>query len=490
MPFISTATLLVILSACLIALLLVLLARRESDAVRSQARADVQEMRDHLRRDQAENERWNEQLTVKETEIQDLYGELDAQRARLEKKNQEVDELQKDVAARQERLASREVRILSELSGLSAEQAEHLLFDRLQVSLETKIRQQEREASARAERKAKQAAQRVLLTAMQRALGETSTQAAITLIKLPAEDLKGRIIGKEGRNIQAFQALTGVDLIIEDGAENIILSSYDAARREIAEVAMRQLLSDGRIQPERIEQAVRSAQETVAERHLENAHEAMTRAGVSDIPEELLSLIGGLRFRNSAGQNVLEHLVESARIAAMIAAEVGADVEISRKAAFLHDIGKGLDPDVNPSHALAGAALLDQLGEVNAVVHAVAAHHDEVKPASLEAVIVQLADAASAARPGARINDVSDYVERLGAIETKIAELPQVREAIVMSSGREIRVVVDPAKVQDHQLELLAQTVLRTVEDLPSVLGNVSVTVIRETRAQLGSLDH
>ncbi|HWS58836.1 MAG TPA: HDIG domain-containing protein, partial [Actinotalea sp.] len=317
----------------------------------------------------------------------------------------------------------------------------------------------------------------------QRVAAATSSQAVVTVVPLPAEDMKGRIIGKEGRNIRTFEAITGVNVIIDDTPEAITLSCFDAERREVAAVAMEALIADGRIHPQRIEIAYAEALAGAQDRAVAAGHEAAERAGVVGLHPDLVSTLGRLRLRTSYGQNVLAHLVECASIAAAMAAELGADVELARRGAFLHDVGKALTAELGGTHAHVGSELVRRCGEPEAVVNAVAAHHDEVPKLTLEAVLVQAADACSAARPGARREELDQYIERMDTLESLVAAHAGVRRALAMSAGREVRVVVEPEVVDDAALPGLAEAIARHIEKDLSFPGEIAVTVVRELRA-------
>jgi ribonuclease Y len=295
--------------------------------------------------------------------------------------------------------------------------------------------------------------------------------------------MKGRIIGKEGRNIRLFEALTGVNVLVDETPGTVVLSCFDADRREVAQVALEALMADGRINPQRIETAYAEALTGADDRADEAGHAAAERAGVRGLDPELVRVLGRLRLRTSFGQNVLEHLVESALIAAQVAAEIGADVDVARRAALLHDLGKALTGEVPGTHAQVGAALAARHGESETVVNGIAAHHDEVPAETVEAVLVQVADAMSAARPGARREDTDQHVERLEQLEELVAGHAGVRRALAMAAGREMRVVVEPSAVPDTELGRLAVEIARHIEQDLSYPGEIKVTVVREVRA-------
>jgi len=342
---------------------------------------------------------------------------------------------------------------------------------------------QVRRIDAQARRTAEARARRILVTAVQRLAVPTSSAAAITVLPLPSEEMTGRIIGKEGRNIRAFEALTGVNVLVDERPDAVVLSCFDVERRELAQVTLEALMVDGRINPQRIETVYAQALATAQERTEAAGGEAVERAGVSGLDAELVVTLGRLRLRTSYGQNVLDHLVETSLIAAAIAGEVGADVDVARRAALLHDIGKALSPERTGTHAVLGAELARRCGESPAVVNAIAAHHDEVPTETVEGVIVQAADAVSAARSGARRDDLDQYVERMERLESLVAAHPGVRRVLAMAAGREVRVVVEPSEVDDLALPGLAQSIARQIEADFSYPGEIRVTVVRELHA-------
>lgn len=479
----ESAIVIVLLVACLIALLLVQLARREADAQRQQAFSDVAHIKEEATELLADTHRRDERLTEREREL--AADQRSAAEFSLGLKEREGAVAAAGVASReaQARADSAVIAQLEEASGLSAAQARAELSQRMTElashDAATKVRRIEAEAKVRAE----DSARRVIATAVQRLAVPTSSQAVVTLVPLPSDEMKGRIIGKEGRNIRTFEALTGVNVIIDDTPDTVVLSCFDPERREIATVALEALMADGRIHPQRIEAAFAEASGGSAARAVAAGDGAAERAGVTGLHPELVELMGRLRLRTSYGQNVLEHLVESAQIAASIASELGADVDRVRRAAFLHDLGKALTADLGGTHAAVGAGVAQRCGEDAVVVNAIAAHHDEVPAESVEAVIVQAADACSAARPGARRDELDQYIERMDRLESLVAEHAGVRRVLAMAAGREVRVVVEPDEIDDAGTQELARTIAKHIEADLSYPGQIKVTVIRELRA-------
>ena len=479
----EVAIIIALLLACLVALILVLLARREADVTRQRALHDVESIKaearsllaDALGREERVTERERE-LSEERRRVRDLIEHNEARAAAIE-----VD----SAAARAALVVAKAeaAALLESASGLSMEDARVE-----QVRLATELAEHEaaasvRRAEAKARKVADDRARGIIAAAVHRLAGPTSAQSVVTMIPLPAEDMKGRIIGKEGRNIRAFEATTGVNLLIDDTSESVTLSSFDAERREIATVALTALIEDGRIHPQRIELAYADAVAGAPERAVVAGHEAAERAGVRGLHPEIIETLGRLRLRVSYGQNVLAHLVESAHLAGVMAAEIGADVEVTRRAAFLHDIGKALTAERPGTHAALGAELLRRVGESEAVVSAVASHHDEVPVTAVEGVLVQAADACSASRPGARREELDQFVERMSSLETLVGAQAGVRKVVAMAAGREVRVIVEPDEVDDAGLPELAASIARHIEGELSYPGEITVTVIRELRA-------
>jgi ribonuclease Y len=484
------ATIVGLLAACLVALLLVLVARREADTQRAQAAGDVASIKDEARSLLADAQRRESRVTDREDELAAEQRVLTDRERGVRAREDEVAEADRSVARRAadaerdagERLAVARNRLES-LAGLTADEARAQLVSGMVADAVNAGAAQVRRAEAQARRTADARAKRIVVTAVQRTVVATSSQSAVTILPLPSDEMKGRIIGKEGRNIRLFEALTGVNVLIDDTPDAVVLSCFDPERREIAQSALEALMADGRIHPQRIEAAYADAVAGADDRTDAAGHDAAERAGVTNLHPELVRTIGRLRLRTSYGQNVLEHLVESSLLAAAMAAEVGADIDVARRGAFLHDIGKAMSAEVPGTHALVGAELARRLGESAVVVNAIAAHHDEVPPETVEAVLVQAADAASAARPGARREELDQYVERMDKLEQLVAAHPGVRRALAMSAGREVRVVVEPTEVDDFALPQLAVAIAKHIEADLTYPGEIKVTVVRELRA-------
>jgi len=479
-----TAVILLLLGASLISLLLVFFARREAQAARSAANAEAESQRDDARAMLAEAQRREERVAQREKESSSDQRAQQQYARQLDERIAVVARDEKRLADERASLERELTRRVAEVAGLTVDEAKAELVERLRAEVEAEVAVERRRLERSAQKDVDSKARATLAEAMQRQVGATTAQTSVTWIDLPSEEMKGRIIGREGRNIRAFEALTGVNIIVEEGVNAVQLSSFDVERREVAEVTLRALVEDGRIQPHRVELEYARAIGSAHQRHLDAGLDAITAAGVKGVDQELMEILGKLRLRSSYGQNVLAHLVESATIAAQVAAMLGANVETARRAAFLHDIGKAFTGEREGTHAAIGAELARSHGEEPAVVHAIAAHHDEVAPQSVEAVIVQIADAVSASRPGARREDLEGYTERMESLEKFVAEHSGVTRALAMSAGREVRVVVEPTEVDDEGAQNLARTIAEHISKEFNVPGEIKVTVIRELRAE------
>jgi ribonuclease Y len=411
---------------------------------------------------------------------------LELGKADLERRAQALDDRERNLVTQNEELkrAKRvQRRELERISGLSAAQAKQLLLSdveqeaRHQAAL--KIRQIEEEARREGERRARN----ILAVATQRLAAKHSNETTTRLVELPSDEMKGRIIGRDGRNIRAFEKVTGVDVIIDETPSAVVLSSFDGVRRETARMTLERLIADGRIHPALIEETYEQASRDLSKRVVDEGEQAALEAHVHALDPELAKLIGQLRFRTSYGQNVLDHLVECANLAGILAEELGASAETARRAAFLHDIGKAVTHEVEGPHALIGARIARRYGETEAVAHAMEAHHNEVEPKTVEAVIVQAADAVSGARPGARGDSLEQYVGRMRDLEEIASRHHGVERVFAMRAGREIRVVVDPGIVDDDQAAVISHEIAAAIEKEAEHPGRIKITVIRESRA-------
>ncbi|MCK9173188.1 MAG: ribonuclease Y [Desulfuromonas thiophila] len=448
-----------------------------------QAQAEWEQEARELRRElQAQEKRLiqrEENLDRKDLALQDREKEVqerDRELSQLQVQTQQLQQQAQDLV--QKRQAA-----LEEISGLSAEEA----LKRLMAGLESqarhdaakRIKQIEDEARENADKKAKE----ILSLAIQRYAGDYVAEKTVSVVPLPSDEMKGRIIGREGRNIRAIEAATGIDLIIDDTPEAVIISGFNPVRREVARLALERLVTDGRIHPARIEEIVRKAEEDVNQSIRESGEQATFDVGVHGIHPEIIKLIGRLKYRTSYGQNILKHSLEVAFLCGIMAAELGINVKQAKRAGLLHDLGKAVDHEVEGSHALIGADLARKYGEAPEIVHAIAAHHEEEKPTTILAVLVQAADALSGARPGARREMLETYVKRLEELEKIGTSFEGVEGCYAIQAGREIRVMVSSEAVSDAHAHVLAREIANKIEEQMTYPGQIKVNVIRETRA-------
>ena len=413
-----------------------------------------------------------DRLHAEQRGLADRARALDERAADLERKRAELADL-----------AAERTRTLERAAGLSAADARAELVDAVVGDAKRAAAVRARDVEQAAEREAEDRARWIVTGAIQRLAVEQTAESVVTLVQLRTDDMKGRIIGREGRNIRAFESTTGVNLLVDDTPEAVLLSCFDPVRREVGRLTLTQLLDDGRIHPQRIEEVYERSCREVEERIERAGQDATVEMGITDLHPELVTLVGRLRYRTSYGQNVLGHLRECGNLAALMAAELGLDVALCRRAAFLHDIGKALTHQVDGSHAVLGADVARRYGESRDVVHAIEAHHGEVAPRTVEAVLTQAADAISGGRPGARRESLEAYVRRLERLEEIAGAQPGVAKAYAMQAGRELRVMVLPEQVDDIQAQVIARDVAKQVEEELTYPGQIRVTVVRESRA-------
>jgi ribonuclease Y len=441
----------------------------------------------HLRRaaeDEAREQRANMQRS--ERRLLDREEALDRKVVALEEREQGLQARAAELDAERAKVADLRQRQLEELervSGLTAAEARQSLIGQIVDEAQAEAQHRVREIERHAQEEGEERARRVLTTVMQRIAADHTSEATVTVVSLPNEEMKGRIIGREGRNIRALEQATGVDLIIDDTPEAVVLSGFDPVRREVARMALLKLISDGRIHPGRIEETVAKCRSEIEVVMRQAGEQAAYDAGVPGLHPELIKLIGRLKYRTSYGQNVLNHSVETARLSGLLAAEIGANVGESKKGGLLHDIGKAVDHEVEGPHAAIGADIAGRFG-VNAIVcNAIAAHHQEVEQESVEATVVQIADAISASRPGARGETLDNYVKRLEDLQQIALSFPGVERCFAIQAGREIRILVRPEDIDDVASSRLARDVVKKIEEQLQYPGQIKVTVIRETRA-------
>ena len=411
---------------------------------------------------------------------------LQLQQADLDRRLQALEDRERNVVQQAEELkrAKRvQRRELERISGLTASQAKQLLLADVEQEARHQAAVRLREIEEETKREGERRARNILSVAMQRLAGRHASDSTTRLVELPSDEMKGRIIGRDGRNIRTLEKLTGVDVIIDETPNAVVLSSFDGVRREIARITLERLIADGRIHPALIEETYAHAASEIDERVVEEGERAALEAKVTGVHPDVVKLLGQLKFRTSYGQNVLDHLVECSELAGLIAAELGASVETARRAALLHDLGKAVSHEVEGPHAAVGANIARRNGEPEAVAHAIESHHNEVEPRTVEAVIVQTADALSGARPGARGDSLEEYVERLRDLEEIASRHEGVEQVYAMRAGREIRVIVDPGKIDDDRATLISHEIAAAIEKELDYPGQIRITVIRESRA-------
>jgi len=412
--------------------------------------------------------------------------QLDQRADMLEGRDRKLIDRERELDRAREELAKAhqdQVAALERVSGLTAEDAKGILLEAVREEAEHDAVKLAKSIERRAREEAQDRAREVVVTAIQRVAADHTAEHTVTVLHLPSDEMKGRIIGREGRNIRALEQATGVDLIIDDTPETVVVSGFDPVRREIARLAITKLIADGRIHPGRIEEVVAKARAEVDLVMRQAGEQAAYDAGVPGLPPEIIKLLGRLKFRTSYGQNVLNHVVETSRLAAVIAAEVGADIQIAKMGGLLHDIGKAVDHEVEGPHAAIGAAIAQHHNLPMKVVNGIAAHHQEVEYACVESPIVQIADAISASRPGARGESMDTYVKRLEDLQAIAESFAGVERSFAVQAGREVRILVRPEEIDDLTARGLARDIVKKIEDQLTYPGQIKVTVIRETRA-------
>ena len=426
----------------------------------------------------AEIQRYEKRVLSKEEALDKKSEALEKKESKLNAKDADLDRLKKEL----ETIKNSHLRELEKISGLTSEQAKEYLLKSVEedVKHETAVlvKELENKAKEEADKKAKD----YVVTAIQRCAADHVAETTISVVQLPNEEMKGRIIGREGRNIRTLETLTGVNLIIDDTPEAVVLSAFDGVRREVARIALEKLIVDGRIHPARIEEMVEKAQRDVESMIREEGEAATLEVGVHGIHPELIRLLGRMKFRTSYGQNALKHSIEVAHLSGLLAGEIGADVRLAKRAGLLHDIGKSVDQEMEGTHVQIGADLCRKYKESGIVINAVEAHHGDVEPESLIACIVQAADTISAARPGARRETLETYTNRLKQLEDISNSFKGVEKSFAIQAGREVRVMVIPEKVSDDDMILLARDIAKQVEDELKYPGQIKVNVIRESR--------
>ncbi len=473
-------------------------ARREADALRRDAQSEA----DAIKRE-SQIEAREESVRLRsdvETEISERRAEMLKIEERVLAKEEDIDRKLTELGRREQGVADREVHTrqlqeelkeardgqiveLERISGMTVNEAKAHLLERSEELVRHELARRVRQAEEEARAEAKRRARNLVADALQRVAANHASETTVSLIELPSDDMKGRIIGREGRNIRALEHLTGVDVIIDDTPQAVVLSSFDGIRREVAKLTLSKLIEDGRIHPARIEEMYYQSKAEIDDAIRQAGEQAVFEANCGEVHEELVKILGRLRFRTSYGQNVLKHTLEVVHLAGIMAAELEASVKTARRAALLHDLGKALTHEMEGSHALLSAQYARRYGESPAVVHAIEAHHYEVEPQTVEAVLLIAADAISASRPGARGESLEHYIKRLEALEGVAARHSGVEKVYALQAGREIRVIVKPKEIDDDGAVLLSHEIAREIEDQLEYPGQIKVTVIRESRA-------
>lgn len=462
-------------------------AERQAETIRKEASVEAKDLGLKIRQEA-------------ERDVKDRNAEVQRREARLTQREETLDQMARRLEDKERTLAERETSVeamkgeletnlskskseLERVAGMSSAEAKEMLVAQIESEAKRDAMTLVRDIEAQAREEAERRARKIVAIAIQRVASEETSENSVSVITLPNDEMKGRIIGREGRNIRAFEAVTGTNLLIDDTPESVVLSCFDPIRREVARLTLEKLVGDGRIQPARIEEMHEKSKQDV-ERAIREAGEwALMDVGITDMHPEMVKVLGRLNYRTSYGQNVLKHLVEAAHIAGVIAAELGTDIQLAKRCTLVHDIGKAITHEVEGSHAIIGAELARRLKEPAGVVHAIEAHHGEVEARTIEAVITQTADAISSARPGARRETLETYVKRLERLESLAESFTGVEKVYAMQAGREVRVMVRADEVDDLGSEVLARDIAKKIEEELQYPGQIKVTVIREHRA-------
>ena len=449
----------------------ILEAKDEIHKTRTETERELRERRTEVQRQERRNIQREENLDKKTATLEKREEKLNQKLKEAEKKEEEIESLKKS-----------QLEILEKISGLTEAQAREQILSKVDEKLDHEKATRIMEAKEQIKERSDELAKEIVTIAIQRCAAERTTDATVSVVSLPNDEMKGRIIGREGRNIRAIEAVTGVDLIIDDTPETITISCFEPVRREIARLTVERLIQDGRIHPARIEETYEKAKREVNQIIKQTGERAVLDAGVTGLHPELIKLLGKLRYRTSYGQNVLDHSLEVCYIAGLIASELGADVKQARRAGLLHDIGKALDHEFEGSHVTLGADAAKKYRESEAVVHAIKAHHGDIEAKTTVAFIVQAADAISAARPGARRENIENYIKRLEKLEEIANSYGGVENSFAIQAGREIRVVVKPEKVNDDQMVIIAHDIAQRIESEMEYPGQIKIHVVRESR--------
>ena len=456
----------------------------------SKKREALVEAKEEIHKNRSEFEREEKlrraEVQKQERRLQQKEEALDRKTDALEKKNENLSQKISAVETQQaevQLIKKSQLEMLEKISGFSVDEAKNYLIDNVREDVTHEMAMKVKEGEAQYKEEADSRAREIITTAIQRCAADHTSEVTVSVVPLPNDEMKGRIIGREGRNIRSIETLTGCDLIIDDTPEAITVSSFDPVRREVARLALEKLIQDGRIHPARIEEMVAKAQKEVNATIKAEGERAVFETNIHGLHTELVRLLGRMRYRTSYGQNVLNHSIEVSHIAGLLASELGVDVNIAKRAGLLHDIGKAIDHEVEGSHVSIGVDIARKYHESEAVIHCIEAHHNDVEPHTVEACLVQAADAISASRPGARRENIENYVKRLEKLEEISKSFPGISSSYAIQAGREIRIMVKPEEVSEDKMVLLARDIAKKIEDELTYPGQIKVHVLRETKA-------
>ncbi len=462
-------------------------AEKQAETLKKEALIEAKDEVFKMKADaESEAKERRKELTALENRLIQREETLERRAEMLDKREHQISSAAGQIAKKEQDLdaaIAEEKARLEQLAGMTADEAKAILMRRIEEDVKHDAAAMIREIESQAREEADKRARNIVGIAIQRVAADHTAESTVSVIHLPSDEMKGRIIGREGRNIRAFEQATGINLIIDDTPEAVILSSFDPVRREIARLTLESLIADGRIHPARIEELHKKAETLVEQQIHEAGEQAVFETGVHGLHAELVRTLGRLKFRTSYGQNVLKHSLEVSDLAGVMAAELGVDVKLAKRAGLLHDLGKAIDHEVEGGHAVIGAELAKRLGESKEVVHCIEAHHGDVEPTTVEAVLVQAADAISAARPGARRETLESYIKRLEKLESLAESHKGVEKSYAMQAGREIRVMVKPEQISDADSVVLARDLAKQIEEEMEYPGQIKVIVIRESRA-------
>jgi len=462
-------------------------AEKQAETLKKEALIEAKDQIFRMKQEaEVEAKERRKEITALETRIGQREESIDRRAESLDKREHQLSSVQGQITKREkeiDQMVEEERERLERLAGMTGDEAKAVLMNRIQDDVKHEAASYIREAEARAREEADKKARNIVGIAIQRVAADHTAESTVSVVHIPSDDMKGRIIGREGRNIRAFEQLTGINLIIDDTPEAVILSSFDPVRREIGRITLESLIADGRIHPARIEEMFNKAEAQVTQQVQEAGEQAAFDSGIHGLHSELIRTLGRLKYRTSYGQNVLKHSLEVAHLAGVMASELGVDVKLCTRAGLLHDLGKAIDHEVEGPHAVIGADLARRMNEPKPVLHCIEAHHADVEPTTVEAVLVQAADAISAARPGARRETLESYIKRLEKLEAVAESHSGVEKCYAMQAGREIRVMVKPDQIKDADAVVLARDIAKQIEEELEYPGQIKVMVIRESRA-------